>query len=198
MGGAFYCGWLCPLGTIQEWLGSLGRRILGGKNFRMPPRVEHILMFLRYLLLIAGLTGVIAFTYYFDEPYISFTSILEGNTSYLTTFSVTSLVFFLILALFVDRPFCRYFCTQGAQYGALSLGRLLSIRRHAVNCIDCKLCDKACPTQVMVSNKHHVRHFQCINCMKCISACPAPGALDYGWAVGGSKEVITKEEKSNE
>lgn len=185
IGGTFYCGWLCPLGTAQEWLGSLGRKVFRGKRLKVPVKVERVLICLRYLLLIAGLTGLTLFhaIYFFSEPYISFTLILKGHTTYLAVSAAVYLGFMLLLALVIDRPFCRYFCTQGAQFGLLSLARVFSIRRRSQSCINCKLCDATCPAQVKIANRSHVRHMQCINCLKCISACPVPDTLSYGWAL---------------
>ncbi len=27
IGGTFYCGWLCPYGTLQEWTNSIARKL---------------------------------------------------------------------------------------------------------------------------------------------------------------------------
>ncbi|OQX29990.1 MAG: hypothetical protein B0D92_00780 [Spirochaeta sp. LUC14_002_19_P3] len=200
IGGAFYCGWLCPMGAAQEWLGNLGKKIFRGKRLRVPVKLERVLIGLRYLLMIAGLTGLALFyfIYFLSEPYISFTLILKGHTAYLTVSAAVYLGFMLLLALLVDRPFCRYFCTQGAQFGLLSLVRLFSIRRRSESCISCKLCDAACPTQVELHNRSHIRHPQCINCLKCITACPVPNTLSYGWAVSLPIKIKNKKENNNE
>jgi len=29
--GPVFCGWVCPLGSVQEWLGKLGKKILRSK-----------------------------------------------------------------------------------------------------------------------------------------------------------------------
>ncbi len=192
LGGAFYCGWLCPVGTAQEWIGYAGRKILRIKQFRFPVKVERWLMLSRYLFFAAGLLAWIGFTAltFIGQPYQTFMSILTGQITYITGIALAYLVFFLVVSLLIDRPFCRYFCTQGALFGALSMGRLFSIRRNSDTCINCQLCDKACPTQVIVSRKNHVRHPQCINCMECISACPVKGTLKYEWVLspGGTND----------
>ena len=184
LGGAFYCGWLCPLGTAQEWVGHLGRKLLSGKRLRIPVRVERWLIFLRYVFLISGLLvwlGMAGLSF-LSQPYQTFLSILAGQTAYITWLALAYLALFLLTALLIDRPFCRYFCTQGAQYGVLSLARVFSIRRNTDTCIHCLRCDEVCPTQVNISTRRHVRHPQCINCLECITACPVAGTLHYGWA----------------
>lgn len=185
LGGAFYCGWLCPFGTIQEWVGRFGRWIFRGKRIRIPTRVEKWLLPLRYILMIVGFTGLAAIGVFsfLSQPYQNFLGIIAGNMAYITTFAWVWLGFFLLSSLLIDRPFCRYFCTEGARYGLLSMARVFSIRRDARVCIDCGICDGSCPVQVSISTRSHVRHPQCINCMECISSCPVNGALSYGSTV---------------
>lgn len=190
LGGAFYCGWLCPLGTVQEWLGRLGSRISGGRRLKVSVRVEKWLVPLRYVLMVAGFSGLAFLTFlgFLSQPYQSFMGLIAGNTAYVTAAAWTLLGFFLVSSLLMDRPFCRYFCTEGARYGLLSMARIFSIRRRKSKCINCAVCDKKCPTQVKISTKSHVRNPQCVNCMECISSCPVDGALSYGWVVNWKKK----------
>ena len=189
LSGAWYCGWLCPLGTAQELMGRLGRILLKGKRLRLSANVERYLRLLRYCLFVTGiillfvsvsLTGIVA---WISQPYMSFLSIISGQISWLSWLAIAHVGFILLFSLFMDRPFCRYFCVQGAQHGCLSMARVLSIRRNGDSCINCKLCDKVCPVQINISTRGHVRNPQCINCFECIKACPAPGALKYGWVL---------------
>ena len=45
-----FCSWLCPVGTISEWLWEGGREIVG-RNFQAPRRLDVPLRGLKYLLL---------------------------------------------------------------------------------------------------------------------------------------------------
>jgi len=186
-GGAFFCGWLCPFGALQEWLHKAGRR-LEIPRLRISDRWEKYLRFSRYVLLGLSLTGMM-FVYFLSGPYSTFLGVLTGNTGLITAFAWAFFGLFLVLSLFVSRPFCRYFCTEGARYGLVSLARVFGIRRKESSCIGCSRCDRACPVQVPVSAKNTVRNAQCINCMECIAACPVKDTLSYGWVLNRKNKL---------
>ncbi len=52
--GTVFCSTLCPLGTVQEWIGKLGRR-LWGKRYNPPVsrRLDRVLSSSRYLILLS-------------------------------------------------------------------------------------------------------------------------------------------------
>lgn len=183
LGGAWFCGWLCPFGFAQEWIGKLGR-LLRLPRLRIPRKGVLWFSLTRYLLL--GLSffgiGVILLA---QSPYGSFMGVVDWNMNYITRPAWILLGAFLGLSLFIDRPFCRFFCPEGARYGILSLARTFTITRNEESCINCKKCDKACPSQIEVSRHGVVRNGQCINCMECIAACPVKKTLSFGWAFKG-------------
>ena len=73
-----FCGWVCPIGTLQEWLGKLGLKVFR-RRFRLPTRTDRVLMNLRYVVLIA--VPVLTFTAWqydlgfraYDPFYVLFT-----------------------------------------------------------------------------------------------------------------------------
>lgn len=180
LSGAWFCGWLCPLGFAQEWLGKLAR-LLRLPRLRVPQMAEKWLRLTRYVLLGISFFGI-ALVLLIQTPYASFMGVVDWNMSYITQTAWILLGVFLGLSLLVDRPFCRYLCPEGARYGLFSLARIFTITRDESTCISCKKCDKACPSQIDVSTHGSVRNGQCINCMKCIEACPVKGTLKFSWA----------------
>src|ERR1035437_3660700 len=52
-----FCGWLCPVGTVSEYLWRLGRQTFG-RNFRLPRKLDLGLRSLKYLLLALFLYAV--------------------------------------------------------------------------------------------------------------------------------------------
>jgi polyferredoxin len=190
-GGAWFCGRLCPFGSVQEWIGKAGRSLFRTR-LHIPERVERLLLLSSYLLLAAGFAGL-GFLAFLSGPYQSFNGLLAGNSGYLTIPAWSFLGLVLVSSLLVDRPFCRYLCVEGARHGLLSLGRVFSLRRSESACVNCGACDRACPTRVKVSNMRHVRHPQCINCLDCVRSCPVEGALTYGFVLK-KKENLRKGE----
>lgn len=179
LAGAFYCGYLCPFGFLQE-LSSIISDKLKIKKRKMPKNLNRVLKSLRYILFL--LITVLAIDAIFPILKLDARSnlylFLTGKN--ITIIMGLSILGFLLLALIYDKPFCNYFCIKGAGYGILSKFRVFSIRRNTDTCIDCKLCDKVCKLGVDVSTNEYVDSMSCVNCFDCISVCPKKGTLSFG------------------
>lgn len=58
--GSVFCSFVCPLGTIQEWFGKLGRKIFKRRyNTFIPQKLHNVLKYFRYVVLI--LTVILTF-----------------------------------------------------------------------------------------------------------------------------------------
>ena len=51
--GPVFCGWVCPLGTIQEWVAGIGKKIFKKRRYNhfVPVKIDRVLRYLRYLVL---------------------------------------------------------------------------------------------------------------------------------------------------
>ena len=188
--GPAFCGWACPLGSVQEWIGKIGRRIFGKRYNRMvPPRLDQALRYLRYLILawviyLTAVTGILVFADY--DPYFTLFNFYSDEVA-LSGLVILGLV--ALLSLFVERPFCKYACPYGAVLGTFNFFRVFGIKRNVATCINCKACDRACPMNIEVSASGRVRHHQCISCMKCTSEAACPVAATVEMRVGTFREV---------
>ena len=101
-----YCANICPFGSAQELAGKLSRRKL-----RITPRVLKLLSVLRNLLwgvlMALLLTGTC--TAWID--YELFTAFLYSSASVWVTVLAA---LFLVLSVWVPRPYCRFVCPTGA------------------------------------------------------------------------------------
>ena len=190
--GPLFCGYVCPLGSVQEWIGKLGRKLFPKRYGKIiPAKVDRALGYLRYGVLAMVLyQTAVAGKLVFQEvdPYYALFNFLTGEValSALVVLAVT-----LLLSLVVERPWCRYLCPYGALLGLFNKVRIFPIRRRANTCIGCKKCDKACPMQIEVSKSGAVRDHQCISCYRCVSgnACP----VDDTVTISSVKEAETHE-----
>ncbi len=101
-----YCANVCPFGSAQELAGKLSRRKL-----RITPRLLKLLSVLRNLLwgvlMALLLTGTC--TAWID--YELFTAFLYSSASVWVTVLAA---LFLVLSVWVPRPYCRFVCPTGA------------------------------------------------------------------------------------
>jgi polyferredoxin len=179
-----FCSWICPLGTVQEWIGRVGRRLLG-RRFHLPAAPDRALMILRYVVLAL----VVALTYTiwqfdlgfraYDPFYVLFTGGVGHGTA--GALSVVILAGFLAAALFVPFLWCRYACPLGATIDPLSRAGALRIRRNRDRCTECGSCDAICPHRIPVSQVTEVTARNCTNCLECVEGCPESGALELSW-----------------
>lgn len=177
--GPIFCGWICPYGFIQDIFSKVGK-IFGVKKIKMSSSIQRILVFFRYIIfaLSLGIAADFIFTIMSFDPRANFGNMLSGKMVGIG--AIVVIVLFALMALFFDRPFCNYFCYEGAKYGLIGILRPFTIKRNANACVNCKKCDKACPMNIQVSKCSNLRSLQCINCLECLSACPEKAALSYG------------------
>ena len=100
-----YCAHVCPFGSAQELAGKLSRRKL-----RITPRMLRVLTALRNLLwgvlMALLLTGTC--TAWID--YELFTAFIYSSAS---VWVIVLAVLFLVLSVWVPRPYCRFVCPTG-------------------------------------------------------------------------------------
>jgi polyferredoxin len=177
-----FCSWLCPVGTVSEYLWRLGRKLLN-RNFRIPRAVDIPLRGLKYLLLgffvyLIFYMSVQSIRAFLDTPYGTVDDVKMLNLFRDPGIATTiALAILLIGFLMVQNFWCRYFCPYGALMGLASLLSPLRIRREANLCIDCAKCAKACPSALPVDQLVTIKSADCIGCMQCVASCPAEGAL---------------------
>ena len=177
-----FCGWLCPVGTISEYLWCLGRKLFH-RNFRLPRALDIPLRGIKYLLMalfvyVVAQMSVSGIREFLDGPYGVVADVKMLN--FFRELSLTGGIILAVLtlgAVFVQNFWCRYLCPYGALMGLVSLASPLKIRRDKDLCIDCAKCAKACPSALPVDRLITIRSAECLSCLQCVAVCPAEGAL---------------------
>lgn len=177
-----FCGWLCPVGTLSEWLWRFGRKTFR-RNFRLPAWADLPLRSLKYILLglflyAVGSMSVPAIEAFLNGPYGIIADVKMLNFfRFLSVTAAVVLGVLIVLSIFYQNFWCRYLCPYGALLGLLGRFSPTRVRRDPEICIDCAKCAKACPSLLPVDQLLSVRSPECTGCYDCIAICPAEGAL---------------------
>lgn len=177
-----FCSWLCPVGTLSEFLWRAGRRLLR-RNFSLPRWLDISLRSSKYLLLAffvwaVGNMSADAVEEFMRSPYGAIADVRMLNFFRYVGGTAAIILAFLVLASVVIQNFwCRYLCPYGALLGIASLLSPLRIRRSSEACIDCAKCAKVCPSVLPVDKLVSIKSAECTGCLECIAVCPAEGAL---------------------
>lgn len=191
-----FCSWICPIGTISEWLWQTGQSWFR-RTLAAPRWLDVPLRGLKYILLALFLYVVVTMPVPEMRAFLASPYGMVADVKMLDFFRdmgrVTAIVLAVLVvsSLVVKNAWCRYLCPYGAMMGLLALVSPTRITRNADACIDCAKCTKACPAGLPVDVLASVRSAECTACMTCVAVCPAVGALDLTMGIGRRRSVVT-------
>ena len=204
-----FCGWICPLGTVQELAYKIGRRLkLGIRRFTQdsvgrvrPVKWAVLILMVLVLPLAAGLgyTSYVTGDAYCQVcPSRIVTTLMTANPEQiaLNTSDNTSIFFsaarsaifgfVVILAFGMRQPFCRV-CPMLALHAVFRRIAPLRLAKKTSGdkCGKCKACYQACPMdihEVAFEFGSKAFHADCTMCGRCVEFCPDDGmlALKFG------------------
>jgi polyferredoxin len=185
--GRAFCGWMCPLGAVQEGLAHLAHRLAGEKRHirgkpaagRLPIAIplwaDRPLRWAKYLIL--GLV-LIASAFAVYPPLHGICPVRAVFSFRLETSLLWSvLVTFLLTSFLVERAWCKYLCPLGAAlaiFNKISPVRIVSSVEH---CNHCGRCDVECSMGIQAVPEN-LRDAECIRCLECLEACARDGSLE--------------------
>ncbi len=178
--GRTICGFLCPLGLIQELLHKIPTPKI------KKSRATRALSYLKYVILIVFVAIIPIYYGLFHGlqipafcKYICPAGTFEGamgmlpkNLEWLSMLGpifTRKFVIMVILGLaciFCYRAFCRFLCPLGAIYGMFNQLAVIGVKVDAGKCNNCGACVRFCKMDVKQVGDH-----ECIYCGQCIGHC---------------------------
>ena len=141
--GRLFCAGACPLGAIQE--------LLHWKTVNVPRALDRVLRMLPILIFVIVTVMAVSgmgFMLCRYDPYLPLFLL-----NFPMPFTLITLAF-LLLGLFVARPFCRYFCPYGVLLRFFALFAWVKPQITVKPCINCKLCEQGCPNGAIHAPEH--------------------------------------------
>ena len=216
-----FCGWVCPMGTVQELLFRIGRRLGRPLNRLHPHNVGKVRPVKWFMLLVLALglplmAGMGVTANELGDPYCQVcpsrlaTTLLTGDAEQVAVRTSTAINFFLgvagnalfgfviISALAVRLPFCRIcpLLSWNALFQKLSPMRL--VKRRNDKCAKCGICEMACPMDIHeIGDEHGSKafHEDCTLCGRCAEYCPEDDVIQirfFGIKLFGSSREYYK------
>ncbi len=202
-----WCGFICPLGTLQDWLTAIRKRLgiryslYGERTFNRLSWVKFVLLAL-LLLIPLGIGGgfwshdwgapfcqicpgrviLPLFTGDPEQLTVDFSSV---GTTLLTGGGMFIAGLFIAGSFFKKRFFC-FFCPMSALHYLIAKPALLKLKKEGAKCTKCGNCFNVCDMEIRAIaddiERTEIMTDDCTLCLKCVAACPEPGALKVEFA----------------
>jgi polyferredoxin len=169
-GNKLFCGWVCPLGALQE---AVQRLPLPKKyRFMLPFRVTNTVRVLAFIVFVVVVFATGTSIYDYFNPF-------EGLHWSLVPIGTTALAVTVIVALFMFRPFCYLLCPIGLYTWVLEHISLTRMRLKKDECTMCNVCVQKtnCPAVPAILAEKKSRP-DCHACGECMNVCPK-NALEW-------------------
>ena len=189
--GRFFCGWVCPFGSVHHFVGFLCNRKKSPSQ-RIQRNKYRKASSIKYLILIAFLsmaafpslaatlqTGLLDPISLISRSFNLALLPIADRAADLVSVSARFyegawLIFAIFLAavllnLAVPRFYCRFICPLGALFAILSRFALWRIGKKQSECIDCKLCEQSCEGGCEPSG--NIKISECVLCFNCREDC---------------------------
>jgi ferredoxin-type protein NapH len=192
--GKAWCSYICFFGGIEEGFAAIPKR---AKIRRLDPRLRLIPWAI--LLFVVVLSGAL-----FEPVYCMWLCPFKAVTEYPAVHSVeTAVQMGIFIALFaglvVALPFltkkrtqCAYFCPFGAFQSLFNKMNQFEIRFDREKCVDCTLCQTACPTMALSAESIRAGRtlMNCMKCGACVDSCKKDAAV---WHLKGTRVALQPE-----
>ena len=197
-----WCGFACPLGTIQDWLTALRRRFAirystySENSFNRLSTIKYFLLALLILIPMSmgnSFFGLPKLNHDFSVPFCmicpgrTVLPLFTGDFSQLAIdFSSKTKMIFTALGMtitglfftgaFIKKRFFCLFCPMSAFHYIFSKASLFRLSKNGAKCTRCGNCYRACDVGIRAIaddlTNKNIVKDDCMMCLKCVEVCP--------------------------
>ncbi|BAX82115.1 4Fe-4S binding protein [Labilibaculum antarcticum] len=132
--GRTFCAGVCPLGAVQD--------VFLMRPVTLKKWLQKALGLIPYIYLGLSILYAATATDFIICRYDPFVGIFRFNATFFM-FAIGAA--FLLISIFIARPYCRFFCPYGVILNLVSRVSKNHLTITPSNCIQCKLCESSCP-----------------------------------------------------
>lgn len=169
-GNKLFCGWVCPIGAIQELVYSIP--ILRGRKIKLPFRITNWIRVLAF-------AAFVSFAFITARSFFDYVNPFHALHWEFVLLEMTVLVVVLAAATVIFRPFCYVLCPMGLYTWLLEHVSVFRVRVDQNLCTNCDNCVMTVPCPAMpalVDGKKTAP--DCHACGNCLDKC-AEGAIRF-------------------
>lgn len=164
--GRVFCGWICHLGALQEFIfGSSRLKLLQNAKAQKTMRI------IRMVALVALAAQVFITKTNLYKKIDPFATIFNFHSISVTGYVIAGIL--VISSIFIYRPFCKTLCPIGLILGWVSKIPGASVLGTKNNCITCISCNNTCKIRAITheSKMSVLENQECIRCGDCMDGC---------------------------
>lgn len=173
--GRFFCGWMCSFGAMNDLFYYISKKLFKF-NFVVSERIDNILKWLKYLILLFIIICFWILGMNFENelnPWKSFAEIAKlPPAKPMFTVGLIFLIIIIIGSMVIERFFCRYLCPLGSIFTLFSKLKITNIYKERSVCGKCRACTATCSMGLALYKEDKVKEVDCISCLKCVDTCP--------------------------
>ena len=136
--GRVFCSSVCPMGAVQDFIAF--------KPKKVPPRISAVLKIIPHIYLGTAILFASTGAGFIICKFDPFAGIFRlGAHSWMMAWGAAV----ILIGMFIVRPYCRYMCPYGVILGWLALISKYRVKASPGECINCRLCENACPVDAL-------------------------------------------------
>ncbi|WP_321516053.1 4Fe-4S binding protein [Marinifilum fragile] len=132
--GRTFCAGVCPLGAVQD--------VFQLRPISLKKWLQKVLGLIPWIYLGLAILYAATGTDFIICRYDPFVGIFRFNATFFM-FAIGAA--FLLISVFIARPYCRFLCPYGVILNLVSRVSKKHLSITPASCIQCKLCENSCP-----------------------------------------------------